>query len=133
MKIKVRVWDGEQMISPDYIDRDGIAHWKADSIPRLSDKVMMFTGLLDKNGKEIYEGDLLRWFDVDTETGEVGNEISEVVFHQGSWSRKVRDLIEPIIDAWGEDNPDVIETEEIIGNIHESPYLLDPAPEIKTN
>lgn len=27
-QIKFRAWDGEKMISPDYIDRKGIAHWK---------------------------------------------------------------------------------------------------------
>lgn len=57
--IKFRAWNGEQMVSPDYIDRKGIAHWKENSIPTSSEKVMQFTGLLDKNGKEIYEGDII--------------------------------------------------------------------------
>lgn len=57
-ELKFRAWDGEQMVSPEYIDRRGIAHWKENSIPTTSDKVMQYTGLKDKNGKEIYEGDI---------------------------------------------------------------------------
>ena len=58
--IKFRVWDGENMISPDTIDRHGVARWITDSIPNMSKKLMQFTGLHDKNGKEIYEGDIIQ-------------------------------------------------------------------------
>ena len=58
-KIKFRVWDGEQMVSPDYITREGMAFWKEDSIPQHSKELLEFTGLHDKDGKEVYEGDIL--------------------------------------------------------------------------
>jgi len=45
-EIKFKVWNGEAMISPDYIDRDGIAHWKENSISESSDKVMHSTPAL---------------------------------------------------------------------------------------
>jgi uncharacterized phage protein (TIGR01671 family) len=86
-----------------------------------------FTGLLDKNGREIYEGDILRtasepfwaWLvkfgafyayagheectDSDIETEVVG------------WFRENQSLIEPLIDS---------DDLEVIGNICENPELL---------
>jgi uncharacterized phage protein (TIGR01671 family) len=58
-EIKFRCWNGEDMISPDGITRDGYAYWKENSIPTGSRDIMQFTGLKDKNGKEIYEGDVV--------------------------------------------------------------------------
>jgi len=60
-EIKFRAWTGEQMISPDYIGRDGKAYFKENSIPSYSDKVMQYTGLKDNNGIPIYEGDIIKW------------------------------------------------------------------------
>ena len=59
--IKFRVWNGEQMVSPDYIDRQGVAHWKENSIHTSSQNLLQFTGLTDKNGKEIFEGDIVKF------------------------------------------------------------------------
>jgi uncharacterized phage protein (TIGR01671 family) len=59
-EIKFRAWDGSKMMSPDYIDRGGVAHWRENCIPESSSILLQFTGLLDKNGKEIYEGDVVR-------------------------------------------------------------------------
>ena len=58
-EIKFRAWNGEQMVSPDYITRDGIGYWREDSIPCYSEDLMQFTGLKDKNGIDIYEEDKL--------------------------------------------------------------------------
>jgi uncharacterized phage protein (TIGR01671 family) len=59
-EIKFRAWNGEEMISPDYITRDGYGYWKENSILTTSKELMQYTGLKDKNGKEIYEGDIVK-------------------------------------------------------------------------
>src|SRR5688572_23732234 len=79
--IKFRAWTGEQMVSPDYIDRYGRARWEENSVPERSDIVMQYTGLHDKNGVEIYEGDLLLYASSDDPKN---FSCYEVFFHDGN-------------------------------------------------
>jgi uncharacterized phage protein (TIGR01671 family) len=69
--IKFRAWfDGKMYLSPDEIDHLGSwfdSHWPG-SISKLRREngkqvpvLQQFTGLLDKNGKEIYEGDVVNF------------------------------------------------------------------------
>jgi hypothetical protein len=110
--IKFRAWNGEVMISPDYINRNGLAHWKEDSIPTTSDKLMQFTGLLDKKGNEIYEGDIIRGLH-DFGPGGMHERIGVISWENERgyrWS------------YWD------METVEVIGNIYESKHLLKETP-----
>lgn len=109
-EIKFRAWNGEAMISPDYIDRNGLAHWKENSIPTSSDKLMQFTGLRDKNGKEIYEGDIVQV--ISTKKIYAPFEVILPEFWHGT-------VLMPC------DNTSLLGLFEIIGNIYENPELLN--------
>jgi uncharacterized phage protein (TIGR01671 family) len=74
--------------------------------------LMQFTGLLDKNGKEIYEGDVVKldsW----------NPSVCEVVFNRGGFCfRFTKD------DGYYPDGK-YLEEGEVIGNIYQNPELLN--------
>lgn len=78
--------------------------------------VGQFTGLLDKNGKEIYEGDIcfLKPTHHDAPSFMIGKRL--VVWNNVDASFQYKDYI-PM--SWGG-----FESVEIIGNIHENPDLI---------
>lgn len=75
-------------------------------------ELMLWTSLLDKQGKEIYEGDIL----IDDEYPEEGISYAVVKWERAGW----------VADPWF-DNKEFfsdIEGYEIVGNIYENPELL---------
>lgn len=82
-----------------------------------------YTGLTDKNGKKIFEGDVLRWVGPDGESGKVSVEFAGGVF--GFLSVECPNTPP---DLFG-DFKDGDQTLEVIGNIHDNPELL----EVKTD
>lgn len=111
--IKFRVWDGEDMISPDYITREGFAHWQSNSIPNISDVLMQSTGLktADTNN-EIYEGDILERQDMRQKDKKRTRHV--VTFQTNS-----------LRGTSGFDLPQPLHKFEIIGNIYENPGLVE--------
>ena len=100
-------------------------------------EVMQFTGLLDKNGKEIYEGDVLEFFGNKKKPEHPYNE----VFWQqekGRWALRIIGKKIHSENAHGETeiiglNEQQLERDEgyyiIIGNIYENPELITPSKE----
>lgn len=76
--------------------------------------LMQYTGLKDKNGKEIYEGDIIKFAD----------EHLKVIFNSCNAPFDVEYIggdLEPLVPIGGEW---IAEQIEIIGNIYETPELL---------
>ena len=86
----------------------------------LYDKLIKYTGLKDKNKKEIYEGDIVKIPDNYNKYGLFAGEVREVYFAFGAFRLKpIRN--ENVIGNHLEDNFEF----EIIGNIFENPELLN--------
>jgi|SRR5690625_291276 len=89
--------------------------------------LMQYTGLKDKNGKEIYEGDVIEWIDrpLSTDVGEVIKDV--VIFENGGFrTKKYNELISNLtVGRNGE--PIFLEHHQtkIIGNRFEHPHLLE--------
>ena len=110
-EIKFRVWDSERKrIWP--IQRHSFKTGKSMpygwNVEYVFDELMQYTGLKDKNGTEIYEGDIV--FDSHCE------ENGKVIFDEGcfaiEWETTIEDLFE---------NCDIY---EVIGNAYQNPELL---------
>ena len=79
-----------------------------------------FTGLHDKNGKEIYQNDICKIkFDVNKVDDHIYNSLTKKEIETGE---RVFLVESPMFNNQPELNADVI---DIIGNIHENPELLN--------
>lgn len=138
-EIKFRAWDGEQMILLEnsglqYFDFEGSyslgftvdgysAFWAHEQYREASDKaskfpIMQFIGLHDRNGKEIYEGDIVRvWHDRDDDDGfyTIG-----VVKYSPAEFYIIGDGYSITCHFHYNDSE-----REVIGNIYENPELLN--------
>ncbi|MES5863690.1 YopX family protein, partial [Lacticaseibacillus paracasei] len=80
-------------------------------------EIMQHTGLHDKNGRKIYEGDIVRTGD--DNVGDPAPMIGKVIMQDGSWLIENEEKQEAI-DLFSE-----ITSREVIGNIFENPELLE--------
>ena len=127
MTPKFRAWDSWRkrmsVVDRIYIDTEGVRlyddfgeYWRdfRDA------KLMQSTGLKDKNGKEIFEGDIVQFEDCYEVSDFLYINTGIIEWCQGGFHVTNRDsvLMEDLLDG---DSLDVT----IFGNIYESPELLE--------
>ena len=90
-------------------------------------EVMQFTGLVDKNGKEIYEGDILTSEFIECNFAiEWNNEVGCYDWYINLYTteKKAASLYKSIEEAPIKTKKPFVEIIEVIGNIFENPNLL---------
>ena len=125
-EIKFRAWDKEYKVLRNVTrvnftigkislcENTGYFHYTCN----IDDVILMqYTGLKDKNGKEIYIGDIVEaWSEGFKHIGEVRKRVDGLyiiypAYHNGFWGLKPNDAGETTV--------------EVIGNIYENPELLE--------
>ena len=118
-EIKFRVWDGNGRFF-EYFNLQEIPHGCATCVA----PPQQFTGLKDKNDKEIYEGDVVCIPENDP-TSTSGNAFLTVEYRYGGFgyvdlmTKKFENIYYLIGDV------DVDDCAEVIGNVFENPELLE--------
>ena len=130
-ELKFRAWNGQEM---------GYELWNGEDYPHVNDwlnnspfDIMQYTGLKDKRGTEIYEGDIIK------DHGDIGlykDGLSEVSFYAGAFGvthyydlthlpLSGFDTVWESNDCEGYEEKDIwLANLEIIGNIYENPKLI---------
>lgn len=129
---KFKVWDkvAEDMFTPEVLELDkygkvtGILS-KGTMFSIEDFKLLQLTGLFDKNGKEIFEGDIVKVKaeDVESKIHSDRYQVGMVIYTYGSFDIQTKDGT--FTGLIPESNlTDILLTFEVVGNKFEHPHLL---------
>jgi uncharacterized phage protein (TIGR01671 family) len=125
MEIKFKVWDNQSkhwvyfhndddLTEPVLLTENNFVIEPYNNYHKADYVYCMFTGLQDKNGKDIYEGDVIKI------------ELNNNAKYQVIWRNEFADFflsnIKSSIGTYFHSDGDCL---EIIGNIHENPEILE--------
>lgn len=132
-EVKFRIWDktSNRMLYQDDFERVELdtknkmvslvrsetieSSYVLDYEDSIEAEIMQYTGLKDKNGKKVYEDDIIQY-----SHKAVGMILRKVRMKYGMWG------IEGIVKGTQIPFANILESEyEVIGNIHENPELLE--------
>lgn len=115
-EIKFRAWDErlkKMVISLPAIEATTYITIRSDE----NVKVMLFTGLLDKNGTEIFEGDIVK---TENGIGSIEYELDSAQF----WYTDTEGWPKGLLDKDVSDDRITTRLSEVIGNIYENKDLI---------
>lgn len=134
-EIKFRAKHGKEWVYGDLHLLSKMEHIHTDPFTKKSiniETIGQYTGLKDKNGKEVYEGDILRGDEYPFNCDGVDNYFAEIVWADNVCGfyritlKNPNSTVRGISNGnWAQLDEDDIKSFEVIGNIYDNPKLVE--------